>query len=179
MGLLICTRKLPDMSFKIVAITCANPVQCQSDLQGTSGIYRDIPSAPQVSVMSICCFVPFSVISQECICDCYKLSHDGCDDNFEWFSCGHHGLIFCLEDRIKPRGNECRHVQSFSHICTTTLNKAFALLISRLPGNRRKTRECSSLTFIHAAKFRHFCKQGMDGNITKARNGFKDCKAAL
>ncbi len=40
MGLLICTRKLPDMSFKIVAITCAIPVQCQSEVQGTSGIFR-------------------------------------------------------------------------------------------------------------------------------------------
>lgn len=45
MGLLICTRKLPDMSFKIVAITCAIPVQCQSELQGSSGVYRDLPSA--------------------------------------------------------------------------------------------------------------------------------------
>ena len=45
MGLLICTRKLPDMSFKIVAITCANPVQCQSETGKICVICSDFSSA--------------------------------------------------------------------------------------------------------------------------------------
>ncbi len=45
MDLLICTRKLSDMSFKIVAISCANPVQCQRETGRICVICSDFPSA--------------------------------------------------------------------------------------------------------------------------------------